>query len=189
MKEITGKKKTKFDNLPKMLKTETEFIRDQKQIAHELNNFFTNIRQNLANKIPIVQKSFETYLTRNDNLIENTELSFEEFKKAFKSLQRNKACGIDNINSNIIIDSFEEIKQPLFQVLKNSIDEGIFPDSLKIAKVSPIFKSGDASLLGNCRSISVLPVFSKILERIMYNRLYSFFNSNNLFFSKQFCFQ
>ena len=92
----------KFNNLPKMLKTETGFIHDQKQIVHELNNFFTNTGQNLANKIPIVQKSFETYLARNDNLIGNTELSFEEFEKAFKSLQRNKACGIDNINSNII---------------------------------------------------------------------------------------
>ena len=190
MKEITGKKKNKFNNnLPKVLKTERGVIHDQKKIAHELNKFFTNIGQNLANKIPTVQKSFETYLTRNENLIDNTELSFEEFEDAFQSLQRNKACGIDDINCNIIIDSYDEIKQPLFQVLKNSINDGIFPDSLKIAKVSPIFKSGDTSLLGNYRPISVLPVFSKIIERIMYNRLYSFFNNNNLFFSKQFGFQ
>ena len=64
MKEITGKKKTKSDNLPKMLKTETGIIHDQKQIAHEFNNFFTNIGQNLANKIPVAHKSFEDYLTR-----------------------------------------------------------------------------------------------------------------------------
>ena len=143
MKEITGKKKNKFNNnLPKVLKTERGVIHDQKKIAHELNKFFTNIGQNLANKIATVQKSFETYLTRNENLIDNTKLSFEEFEDASQSLQRNKACGIDDINCNIIIDSYDEIKQPLFQVLKNSINDGIFPDSLKIAKVSPIFKSG-----------------------------------------------
>ena len=192
MKEITGKQKNKSDNnLPKILNTETGVVHDQEKIAYELNKFFTNIGQNLANKIPIVQKSFEDYLTRSENLIiADTELSFEEFESAFKSLfDEIKPARVDNINSNIIIDVYDEIKQPLFQVLKKSINDGIFPDSLKIAKVSPIFKSGDTSLLGNYRPISVLPVFSKILERIMYNRLYSFFNNNNLFFSKQFGFQ
>ena len=59
MKEITGKVKSKSENLPKMLKVETGIIRDQKQIANELNKFFTNVGQTLANKIPTVQKSFE----------------------------------------------------------------------------------------------------------------------------------
>ena len=189
MKEITGKRKIKLNNLPKMLKKKEGFIYDEEQIANEFNIFFTNIGPNLASKIPTVDKSFEGYLTKNEKLIDNTELSFNEFENAFKSLQRNKACGIDNINGNIIIDAYDEIKQPLFQIFKKSINEGVFPDSLKIAKVSPIFKSGDNSLLGNYRPISVLPVFSKILERIMYNRLYTFFNDNNLFFVKQFGFQ
>ena len=113
----------------------------------------------------------------------------KEFENVLSHFKGNKACGVDNINSNIIIDVYDEIKQPLFQIFKNSINNGIFPDSLKVAKVSPVFKSGDNSLLGNYRPISVLPVFSKILERIMYNRLYSFFNENNLFFKKQFGFQ
>ena len=172
-----------------MLKLETGNTYNPKKIADEFNSFFTNIGTNLANKIPNVQKSFKDYLSTNEVFIADSELLFEEFENAFKSLQRNKACGIDNINSNIIIDVYDEIKQPLFQVFKTSIDNGIFPDSLKIAKVSPIFKSGDSSLLGNYRPISVLPVFSKILERILYNRLNSFFSENNLFFSKQFGFQ
>ena len=189
MKEITGKKKTKSNSFPKMLKLETGNTYNQKKIADEFNSFFTNIGTNLANKIPNVQKSFKDYLSMNEVFIADSELLFEEFENAFKSLQRNKACGIDNINSNIIIDVYDEIKQPLFQVFRTSIDNGIFPDSLKIAKVSPIFKSGDSSLLGNYRPISVLPVFSKILERILYNRLNSFFKENNLFFSKQFGFK
>ena len=189
MKEIAGKNKTKSVNLPKMLKTNTGFIYNQEQIANEFNNFFTNVGPNLANKIPTVQKSFEEYLNKSESFIDNPELSYDEFEKAFTSLQRNKASGIDNFNSNVILDNYDEIKEPLFKVCKTSINEGIFPDPLKIAKVNPIFKSGDSSLVGNYRPISVLPVFSKILERIMYNRLYSFFNKNNLFFNKQFGFQ
>ena len=52
-----------------------------------------------------------------------------------------------------------------------SLSTGIFPDKLKIAKVSPIFKNGEKDLFTNYRPISVLPCFSKILECIMYDRL------------------
>ena len=189
LKEMSGKRKKPVSYLPKMLKIESEFVHDQEEIANNFNNFFTNVGPNLASKIPIVNKSFEDYLTRNENPIDDCELLFKEFEDAFKSLQRNKACGIDNVSSNIVIDVYDEIKQPLFQIFKHSFDTGVFPDSLKIAKVSPIFKSGDSSLLGNYRPISVLPVFSKILERIMYNRLYSYLNDKNLFYVKQFGFQ
>ena len=70
-----------------------------------------------------------------------------------------------------------------------SIEKGIFPDQLKIAKVTPSFKKGDTALMDNYRPISVLPCFSKILERIIYNRLYSFFSENNTLYKKQFGFQ
>ena len=52
-----------------------------------------------------------------------------------------------------------------------SLSTGIFPDKLKLAKVFPIFQNGEKDLLTNYRPISVLPCFSKILERIMYGRL------------------
>ena len=74
-------------------------------------------------------------------------------------------------------------------MFKFSIRDGKFPDRLKIAKVTPVFKSGDVSLLGNYRPISVLPTFSKILEKIMYNRVYTFLRSNTLLYAKQFGFQ
>ena len=60
---------------------------------------------------------------------------------------------------------------------------------MKIAKVTPLLKSGDVEDATNYRPISVLPVFSKILERIMYNRIYKHLKNNNLLFDKQFGFQ
>ena len=70
-----------------------------------------------------------------------------------------------------------------------SLKKGIFPEKMKIAKVSPIFKKGDKSILSNYRPISVLPCFSKILEHIMYNRLYTYLAENNILFNKQFGFR
>ena len=71
---------------------------------------------------------------------------------------------------------------------KTSLQQGTFI-KLKIAKVTPLFKSGDAENVTNYRTISVLLVFSKILERILYNRIYKHLKNNNLLFDKQFGFQ
>ena len=70
-----------------------------------------------------------------------------------------------------------------------SLQKGAFPDELKIAKVTPVFKADDVNELGNCRPISVLPCFSKILERIMYNRLFKYLKTNEILYRKQFGFQ
>ena len=70
-----------------------------------------------------------------------------------------------------------------------SIQTGTFPDELKIASVTPIFRGGENWNLGNCRLISVLPCFSKILKIIMYNRIYKYLTDNNILYKKHFCFQ
>ena len=70
-----------------------------------------------------------------------------------------------------------------------SLEKGIFPDDLKIARVTPVFKGGDRSKLGNYRPISVLSCFSKILERIMHNRIYKYLQENKILYPKQFGFQ
>ena len=66
------------------------------------------------------------------------ELNFVELGEAFKNLKRNKAEGFIDVSSNIIIDANDSLKNILFHVFKVSIQQGIFPDSLKIAKVSDI---------------------------------------------------
>ena len=66
---------------------------------------------------------------------------------------------------------------------------GIFPDKLKIAKIFPIYKSGKTYARSNYRPISVLPCFSKILERIMYNRLRNYLNENEILDDKPFGFR
>ena len=76
--------------------------------------FFTNIGPNLANKIPKVSKMFEQYLSPVDTQINYHDLILKEFETAYKSVKRNKASGVDDINSIIVLDFFEEFKTPLF---------------------------------------------------------------------------
>ena len=113
--------------------------------------------------------------------MEQKEISFQKFEKAFKMLKRNKAIGYDSLSGNIIMDVYDSIKVILFKILKASLKEAVFPEKLKIAKVISVFKKGDKE--------NILPVFSKVLERIMYNRLYEYFMNNNLLHENQFGFQ
>ena len=114
----------------------------------------------------------------------NKDVTFETFEKAFKSVKHNKAARHDDIDSNVIIKVYDEISYPLFMIFHSSFNEGIFPEQLKVAKVSPIFKVSNIEEIGNYRSISVFPIFSKALERIMYNRTYQYFKENDMFFPK-----
>ena len=78
---------------------------------------------------------------------------------------------------------------PLETIFNASFSTGIVPKSLKIAKVIPVFKKGLCTKLNNYRPISLLSVFNKILEKLMYKRLYSYINEKHILYSKQFGFR
>ena len=110
--------------------------------------------------------------------------------KAFlKSLKTNKAPGFDQIEVNVINQIYNHIKKSLIRIFGDSVKLGVFLEKLELAKVTPIFELGKNEHLTNYRPISVLPCFSKILERIMYNRLYEYLTKNNLLFDNQFGFR
>ena len=78
---------------------------------------------------------------------------------------------------------------PLTYLVNSSIEQGIFPSELKIAKVFPIFKAGDEQLITNYRPISVLNFFSKILEKVVANYIVDFLESNNILYEHQYGFR
>ena len=72
---------------------------------------------------------------------------------------------------------------PLTVIINQSLATGIFPDKLKIAKVIPLYKKDDHTFLENYRPISLLPVISKIFEKVAYNQLYEYFITSSLFYN------
>ena len=81
------------------------------------------------------------------------------------------------------------ISDPLAELVNQSFLKGIFPIKLKLAKVVSVFKTGNPEIKTNYGLISLLPVFSKIFEKLMYKRLYLFVACNKLLFPFQFGFQ
>ena len=101
--------------------------------------------------------------------------SYSGLSKAIHSLKSNKNHEHDDIDSMIVKYFYDEIKVSILYLLDFSLNKGIFPENLKIANVVSVHKSGCEKDMGNyCRPIYVLSCFSKIFERLIYNRLYEF---------------
>ena len=91
---------------------------------------------------------------------------------------------------NVIIEEvLHLIVQPLTYITNLSLSSGIVPDQMKIARVVPLFKTGDLSQFTNYRPVSVLPAFSKCLEGTVYNRLINFLNKFNTLSNNQYGFR
>ena len=83
----------------------------------------------------------------------------------------------------------EYIAVPLCDIVNESFSSGIIPDMMKLAKVIPLYKKNSPEVPSNYRPISLLSVFSKIVEKLMHNRLYSFLEKYDILYSLQFRFR
>jgi hypothetical protein len=105
----------------------------------------------------------------------------------FLGLDSNKVS-IDIPNNMIKIAAYE--LSPIFtNIFNESISTGVVPDILKICRITPIYKSGDTNEPHNYRPISILSVFSKVLERLVYNQLDNFLEKYNIMYNYQFGFR
>ena len=158
-------------------------VSDSQQIADGLNDFFVNIGPNLASKIPFTPKNVSDFLTSVPSPMNSlflTPTDEEEVVDICSSFKTGTSSGFDDIKPHIVKTICNHIKKPLSHIINLSISSGIVPDELKVARVVPIHKSDDATLCNNYRPISVLPVFSKMFEKIIHKRLYDFLERHNL---------
>ena len=111
--------------------------------------------------------------------------SKEDIRSILNAIKENKSHGWDEISSKMIIICGESIVEPLFIIFNNCMAKGIFPKSWKKANVVPIHKKNKKNNILNYRPISLLPIFSKVFEKLIFNNLYSYLRSNSLITSKQ----
>ena len=104
-------------------------------------------------------------------------------------LKTKLSSGHDDISSKLLKETIFHIVHPITHIINMSSHTGIVPDQLKIAKVVPIYKASDNSLLNNYRPISLLPIFSKLLEKIMFDKVMNFLNKNNILYEHQYGFR
>ena len=185
---ITLKSKSKAH--PNIVKVKGKDITNPIEIANAFNNFFINIGPNLSKTILDSSKPFKNFLKNsslNSFLLKAT--SEDEVHKLISQLNKGKALGPLSIPVTILKDNVNILSTPLSFIINRSFEQGVFPESLKTAQVTPVHKKEDTLTINNYRPISLLSVFSKILEKSMYNRIYSFLCKHKLIKTRQFGFR
>jgi exonuclease III len=163
---------------------------DPPTIANEFNNYFASIGPGMAANIPNSDQHYTAYLkTPNPNSMFTNPVTKPEILDIIANLKTTKPYDHSELPVPIIKKIASTISEPISYLVNQSFLTSIVPRTMKIANISPIFKSGDHQDIANYRPISKLPCFSKILERAMHSRLYTFLECNNILFNYQFGFR
>lgn len=152
-------------------------------IAQAFNNFFVDsVTKHATNHSA---NTDNCKIQWNDRSMFLDNVSETEVLYAVLQLKSSNASGIDLITNNILKQNIQFLVQPLTALINRSFTDGIFPNCLKIAKVLPLYKKGDPNDLTSYRPVSLLSVISKVMEKIISERLTSFLSYAKILSTRQ----
>ena len=184
--QILNRKKKFSERITKLV-VDGKVLTNTADITEAFNNYFTNIAKDLKKHNNCHQTQTTTNTAhRSYNTLKLDPCSATEISDIIKSFQ-NKATSDTSIQA--LKHAEIELIPILTHIIGSSLTQGIFPSSLKCAKVIPLHKGDSKIEISNYRPISLLPTFSKIYERAMHTRIYDFLNRNNLIFASQYGFR
>ena len=171
-----------------------QLVEDRRQISNEFNIFFSSVARKLNAKLCSstlnhngTDGNFKSFLkNRVNNSIYLSPTTAGEVEEIIQNFESDKAS---DISISILKKCSKYILGHLSGFLNKFMENGYFPVILKTGKITPIFKKGDPQQLDNYRPVSVIPIFSKIFEKVIYSRLYSFLTTMNVIYDKQFGFR
>jgi len=199
-----------LNNFPKyIIGDNNDILTDEISMATSFNIFYTNVAHDLVSKIELIHtdKTVHSFMSGKNHIDNNhannsdtninknttpfffTPPTITDVYKLLCNIKPHKAIGIDNIHPLPLRDGAYYLAAPLSYIIHLSFLTCTFPNRLKTARVTPLFKKGDPHLRGNYRPVSVLPQFSKIVETIMYQQILHFFHTHNRIISNQYGFQ
>ena len=161
-------------------------------IANEFGQFYSQLGPKLTSKKNKSVKPIKEYLSKIPKSLHSLALhstSALEIKKIAMALPSKTSCGHDKISSLMLKSIITAISIPLSIVFNQSISTGKFPQKMKQAEVVPLYKGKDMDLVNNYRTISLLITISKLLEKVIYKRVYSFLEKENILFQSQYGFR
>jgi hypothetical protein len=166
-------------------------ISDPTEMANSLNEFFACMPSDIVRDILPTEEVHISEPSPNSPTLNfaDTPLTNCELLDAIAQLKPKTSTDFNNLSMYFVKKIFPQIQVPLKHVLSLSLNTGVVPSQFKIAKITPVFKSGDKSNMDNYRPISLLSCFSKICEKIVANRLISFIDMQNLLSNNQFGFR
>ena len=154
--------------LPLLIKD--KFVTDIKRKADIFNNFFAEQCTPLHNDSKLPPNLMFLTQSRLDSL----DLNEDEILKIIRALNIHKAHGHDDISIRMIKICDKSLLKPLIILFENSIKSSCYPDICKRSSIIPVHKKNYKQLVNNYRPISLSPIFGKIFEKIIFNKIYNF---------------
>ena len=194
LREIIAKTQNKSPGVNKInIFSENSFsiqLNDQALIAEFFNNFFSSVGTRTAASIPM--QNIDPLDLMNKERVKDSMFFMPTNKKELieiaLSIKSKASTGHDNFSNKLIKAIIPYIATPLVHIFNISLQSGIVPDTYKLAKVIPVFKAGEKLNPNNYRPISLLPAFSKILEKIVHKRLINFLLKYDIIYPQQYGF-
>ena len=165
---------------------------DQRRIANVFNDHFASVGPKLANQLPTVQCNYFDFMNRANspdssfafNLVTPAEVELEILR-----IPNNKSHGLYSCPTQLLKYSTNVVSSILAEIINLSISSGIYPTKLKKAKIIPFFKAEDNNNVNNYRPISLLSNFNRIFEKLVYSRMESFIEQNDILSPSQYGFR
>lgn len=164
-------------------------IKNSEEIANKLNSFFVNVGPNLEKEIKKTGTEEGSLIDRNINTMVLNPIVDKEILNIVNQCKNKTSTDFNDLDMKVIKYTIESIVKPLTHIFNLSLQNGQFPHQMKIAKVIPLYKTGDKHHFTNYRPVSLLPQFSKILEKVFNNRLESFLEEYHLLSDQQYGFR
>lgn len=188
---ISNKTKSIF---PDHFNIDGKNISDTRTIASEFNQFFIDIGNKLSSTISESPAVFSDFLSTHQTSSSTNEFSFtpvssDKVEQVINDLTTKPTKDIDGLSTDLLKYVKTELLPSLTDLVNNCLEFNQFPNELKIAKVIPIHKTGKNNVFTNYRPISILPVISKIVERIMHDQIFDYFTEHNLLYAHQYGFR
>lgn len=162
-------------------------LKNNTDIAEAFNNYFNSIpTETQANLGPPI-RDYSHLIPVCPNTLVFSESTPAEFMAVIQNL--NNKGGTIELPISLIKYLKNELALILSQLFNLCIQTGHYPDAFKLARITPLYKSGSKSLISNYRPISLLPIFNKIFEKLLHQRIEHHFSSNNLISENQFGFR
>jgi hypothetical protein len=158
-------------------------ISNFKDICNAFNTYFIDIGTQLAASIPNVVNVpldyLNSFLQQQTKTFNFKSVNANDVYRQIMNIPNGKATGLDNLQARLLKISAPAISSSLAFIFNLSLSSGEFPRDWKQARITPIHKKGPKAEPGNYRPVSVLPVISKFMERIVHQQLYDFLNETN----------
>ena len=169
-------------------------IEDQEDICSNFNDFFTNIAEKIADDINPSDRPPDSYLHNSPTEFSLGPVDPTYLIELVSEMKPKRSTDLYGFSNSFLKKTIAFIALPLSHILSLSITQGVIPQQLKVAKLIPIFKlknkkSDEDLFLGNYRPISLLPILSKVLEKIVARNLMFYLTNNNLIYKHQYGFQ